>query len=278
MPDLQRLRQQAQRHEHPIPGGALVWHQWSCLDPAAHRPPLVLLHGGSGSWTHWAYCIDALRQTHELWALDLPGMGDSSLPPDVWDADDLPVWLQDAFAARFAPGTFVVVGFSFGGLAAGLWAAQYPHMAQALVLVGVPGLGLMGERLPMRGFTANMTPAQERDVHAHNLGVMMLHDTGRIDARMIDLQAENVARDRMRRRRIARSDVLVPVSAQWQVPVHAIWGARDSLYEAQLHRVPEVLPQLRSNQYIAEAGHWVMAERPDEFVGALMRALGVASS
>jgi len=60
--------------------------------------------------------------------------------------------------------------------------------------------------------------------------------------------------------------------------VHAIWGARDSLYEAQLHRVPEVLPQLRSNQYIAEAGHWVMAERPDEFVGALMRALGASSS
>ncbi|HMA07763.1 MAG TPA: alpha/beta fold hydrolase, partial [Ramlibacter sp.] len=44
--------------------------------------PLVLLHGGNGSWLHWVRNIEALAEQHELWLPDLPGCGDShELPP-----------------------------------------------------------------------------------------------------------------------------------------------------------------------------------------------------
>ncbi len=54
-PDVQRLLARATRLETPCGSGSMVRHRWQ-PDPASagapHRP-VVLLHGGSGSWTHW---------------------------------------------------------------------------------------------------------------------------------------------------------------------------------------------------------------------------------
>ena len=47
-------------------------------------PPLILFHGGMGSWTHWVRNIPALRERFTVYAPDLPGCGDSiSVPDDV---------------------------------------------------------------------------------------------------------------------------------------------------------------------------------------------------
>ena len=75
----------ATRIELPTPGGIQVWHAWNT---SAGRP-LVLLHGGSGSWTHWLRNIQGLSKDRAVYALDLPGFGDSDLPPETRDADDL---------------------------------------------------------------------------------------------------------------------------------------------------------------------------------------------
>ena len=98
----------AQRVVHTLPWGDVVWHVWRASegaqgllhgtaraieqepvsDSSVVREPLVLLHGGSGSWTHWVKNVLHLSQTRDVWGLDLPGFGDSTLPPDVRDADD----------------------------------------------------------------------------------------------------------------------------------------------------------------------------------------------
>ncbi len=44
--------------ETPCGNAGLVWHLWG-QGSAAH-PPVVLLHGGSGSWTHWLRNIQPL--------------------------------------------------------------------------------------------------------------------------------------------------------------------------------------------------------------------------
>jgi len=157
------------------------------------------------------------------------------------------------------------VGFSFGGLTAGLVAAQSPTTIRRLYLVGVPGLGLMREALPMRGMLPEMTDAQRAAVHRHNLRVMMLSDERVIDDELINLQERNVARDKMRRRKIARTDILLKVQHLWQCPVHGIWGEKDALYQSNLQKIPEVLTRLNSFHLIANAGHWVAYEQPDAF-------------
>ena len=279
---LQRAQQEAERVVHTLPWGHVVWHVWrspqtalakNTAEPPVHGGPLVLLHGGSGSWTHWVNNVVHLSQTREVWALDIPGFGDSDVPSEVRDADDLVPLLRALLAHAFPDQTVDVVAFSFGGLTAGLLAAQPPHNMRRLVLVGVPGLGLMQETLPMRGMLPEMTVQQQRAVHRHNLKTIMLQHDSRITEAVIDLQAANVARDRMRRRRIARTDVLARAQVHWQLPVYGIWGENDALYTGQMDRITEKLPRLQSLTRIPDAGHWVMFEQPDAFHEALTRAL-----
>ena len=43
--------------------------------------PLVLLHGGSGSWRHWARNVGPLARHRMVVCPDIPGLGDSAPPP-----------------------------------------------------------------------------------------------------------------------------------------------------------------------------------------------------
>lgn len=255
--------------------GHVTWHVWG--EGVVGKAPLVLLHGGSGSWTHWVRNVIHLAKYRDVWALDLPGFGDSSLPPSVRDADDLAPYVAQILASTFGKHAVDVVGFSFGGLTAGLVAAHNPEVIRSLYLVGVPGLGLMREALPMRGMLPEMGFEQRAAVHRHNLRVMMLSDESLIDDTLIELQEANVVRDNMRRRKIARTDVLLQVQQQWQCPVHGIWGAQDALYHSNLQRIPEVLTRLNSFHLIADAGHWVAYEQPQAFHLVLDQLLNQSS-
>ena len=270
MSDVTHTLTQATRIEQTHAWGAAVWHVWGAQKGL---PRLLLLHGGSGSWTHWVRNVQHLSQRHEVWALDIPGFGDSALPPNCKDADDLVPYVSEILQTRFADEALCVLGFSFGGMLAGLIAAQAPQRFAKMVMVGVPGLGLFGKDLPMRGMQADMTDAQQRELHRYNLRVMMLADETTLSEALIDLQQANVARDRLRRRRIARTDVLARAQAFWQGEVHGIWGERDALYAGTLNQVPQVLHLLQTFQTVPHAGHWVQYEAPEAFHACIDKLL-----
>ncbi|PUE59587.1 hypothetical protein B9Z44_08385 [Limnohabitans curvus] len=272
MVEIKRIEAQSQRIVQAYAWGEVVWHVWgthqaapSSTHASSHEAPLVLLHGGSGSWTHWLRNVEHIAQYRPVWVLDIPGFGDSSVPPDVWDADGLVPYLAEILKATFDVRAVDVMAFSFGGMTVGLLAAAHPECIRSMVLVGVPGLGLFGQTLPMRGMTVDMDAAAQRDVHRHNLNAMMFAHADSVTEDVIDLQQANVGRDRMRRRRIARTDVLAKAQARWTCPVHGVWGAQDALYERTLSQVPKVLTRLTSFTVVPDAGHWVMFERPDAF-------------
>jgi pimeloyl-ACP methyl ester carboxylesterase len=194
----------------------------------------------------------------------------------VLDADGLVPYVADILRTTFPLQSVDVMGFSFGGMTAGLVAAAYPELIRQLILVGVPGLGLFGKELPMRGMHPTMDEAAQRQVHRHNLATMMFADPRAVSDEVIELQIANVARDRLRRRRIARTDVLVEAQARWECPVHGVWGGLDALYKDTLEQVPQVLTQLTSFSVVPHAGHWVMFENPAAFhdvVDPLLRPL-----
>jgi pimeloyl-ACP methyl ester carboxylesterase len=253
----------AKRIELPTPSGMQVWHVWN--EAAAN--PLVLLHGGSGSWNHWVRNVLPLSDSRAVWALDTPGLGDSELPSGAEDADDLSVPLAQGLKALFKEEPVDMVGFSFGGLMAGFLAAQQPLRTKRMVLVGVPGLGLSNNIPNMRGFRANMTHEERMVVHRNNLLTIMLHDEKNITPELLAMQEHNVLRDRLRRRRIARSDVLLSLQKHWTCEVHGIWGQQDALYEGALHLIPDLLTdcQLKQFDIIEGAGHWVQFEAADAF-------------
>ena len=271
-----KIEAQSQRITQTYAWGDVVWHVWGLPPDGEDIPaskPLVLLHGGSGSWTHWIRNVVHIAESREVWALDIPGFGDSDLPSGVIDADGLVPYMAEIFTKTFHGKAVEVMGFSFGGMTAGLVAAAYPKLISRFILVGAPGLGLFGRNLPMRGMTTDMDAAAEREVHRHNLTAMMLLHRATVTEEVVDIQEANVARDRLRRRRIARTDILVQAQEKWTCPVHGVWGEGDALYQDTLQQIPQVLHRLDSFTVIPDAGHWVMYERAEAFHAVVDRLL-----
>ena len=262
----------ARRIEWPTPYGQQVWHVWN---ESAGRS-LILLHGGSGSWTHWVANVQALSQDRAVYALDLPGFGDSDLPPGARDVDGLYRPVAEGIRGLLGAGPHEVMGFSFGGMTAGFIAAEVPDLFSRMVLVGIPGLGLFGPRLALRGMRDDMSEAETREVLRHNLRIFMLHHDASINDDTIDMQAHNVARDRLRRRRIAGGDPLLSLQTRWTCPVHTIWGQYDALYGDNLAQIPQALSNCQhvGFQVVPDAGHWVQYERPEAFHAVALSCLG----
>jgi 2-hydroxy-6-oxonona-2,4-dienedioate hydrolase len=271
------LHAQATRRETPCGVGTTVWHIWGEARPGL--PPVVLFHGGSGSWTHWVHNIQPLVAAgRQVIAADLPGFGDSASPPSGGDADALVAPLADGLNALLGGEPCDLVGFSFGGLTAGLLLAAHPALARRLVLVGAPAMGVTPERqFDLKAWRHLPTAAEQEAVHRFNLAALMLRDASLIDGLALELHVANLRRDRMPRRRLAHTDILARSLPRVRCPVHAIYGAHDALYKAWIHQLEDAYkvaaPDFRGLVLIPEAGHWVPFERPEAFDEALLSAL-----
>lgn len=270
--DIARLQSQAERITTPCGAGHMVWHAWGS------GRPLVLLHGGSGSWTHWLRNIEPLVAAgRRVIAADLPGFGDSAVPATGSDADALPEPLQAGLAHIVGDAAVDVAGFSFGGMTAGLWAQRFPARVARLVVVGAPGLGLFAQRPVDLSPWRHLDDEAQRDaVHCANLAALMLHDPQAIDATALALHKANVVRDRMKGRSLARTDALARALQQALCPVWAIYGEQDALYRGRMDEVRARLQtarDFRGMTVVPGAGHWVQYERPEAFNAALLAVL-----
>ncbi len=268
------LAARASRHTTPCGDGQLVWHRWG----QAGGAPVVLLHGGSGSWTHWLRNIDALAAAgHAVWVPDMPGFGESAAPPDGHDADVLPGWLETGLQQLIGITPVALVGFSFGALVAGLWGRARPARVARLVLVGSPGLS--AERLPPLDLRRwdHLAPGDARlAVHRHNLLQLMLAHAASATPLAAALHAANVERDRLRQRRLMLTDAVAQLLPHLACPVHGIWGALDVLVASRLPLIGQVLgtaPGFCNLVLVPDAGHWVAFEAAAAFNAALAMAL-----
>lgn len=270
------LERTASRHETPCGAGSVVWHAWGEPGP---QPPVVLLHGGSGSWTHWVRNIPALlAQRRQVLVPDVPGFGDSAAPPDGEDADVLPGWLELGAQQLLGPTAVDLVGFSFGGLVGALWAHAWPARVARLVLIGAPALSAEPHPpLELQRWDEQPPGPARLAAHRHNLMQLMLAHEAHATDFAVALHARNIERDRLRRRRLMRTDLLARTLPALRCPVHGIWGTEDILYRGRLPVVEQVLrtaPAFASLEFIEDAGHWVLFERAAAFDRALAAALG----
>ncbi len=271
-----QLQASAERFETPCGDGNVVWHAWGPQN--TQHPPLVLLHGGSGSWTHWVRNIAPLVQTgRRVWVPDLPGFGDSALPFDGHDADALVAPLAAGLQQLLGGVPFDLVGFSFGGMTAGLLAAAHPKLLRQLVIAGAPGLGLSSHRtVRLRGWRHLSDPAEIEAMHRYNLLALMLYNPDALTPLALAVHTGNVGRDRMPGRRLAYTDALKKALTQIHLPVTALYGLHDALYQGKLDALEEALsvaPNFRGLQFINGAGHWLQFEQPERFDAALLRVL-----
>src|SRR5215204_5219427 len=254
---------EAERVETPCGDGTMAWRIWGS------GPPLVLLHGGYGSWMHWIRNVLPLSRQFTVIAPDLPGLGESATPPEPWSAAGLAAivvaGLEIVLPRDSAPH---LAGFSFGGVIGGSVAAQLGDRLSGFTVVGSNGLGLERSPTPLKRVPPDADEAEEFATHRYNLNQLMIADPAKIDELALYLQKTNHARARMRSRRFSRSGALVEALPQIKARLDGIWGERDATAYPHLDERARVLrrfqPQARF-AVVPGAGHWVQFEAPDPF-------------
>jgi 2-hydroxy-6-oxonona-2,4-dienedioate hydrolase len=291
-PEIVRVEALATRVETPLSEGRIVWRRWGS------GPPLVLFHGGSGSWTHWIRNVEALSRHFSVWAIDLPGMGDSN----PFNSEDLqlldgeitdirvpikpewqpPVIPMPAFARilgrtleqLFPREQINIAGFSFGGMTAANVAARIPHKIKQVVLVGSAGLvgrdPAMTPLLTWRFATGDELLAVQR----RNVELLMLHDPNKVDDLAVNIHILNTRRTLSRKP--PRGLTTIPALERAKVRVSGIWGRYDGPSGWKIDEIREKFRAIdpTSQFHVAErAGHWVAYEAADEFNRELIRIL-----
>jgi 2-hydroxy-6-oxonona-2,4-dienedioate hydrolase len=254
----------------------MVWRQWGS------GRPVVLFHGGHGSWTHWIRNIEALAARYRVIAADLPGLGDSATPPFPHTPDTLSdivvTGLSSILAADEQPD---IVGFSFGGMIGGHTAVKLGRRVRSLTLVGSGGLGIPPRGvLDMRGWRDLADPTAREAVHRHNLGVLMIADPRKIDELAVYLQSTNTVRGRINSRRLSWLGTLPAVLPKLQAPLRGIWGENDFGIRGRVEVYAERLASMQPGATlttIPRAGHWVQFEAADEFDAVLLKLLASES-
>ncbi len=251
----------------PCGAGQMVWRVWGSGEP------LVLLHGGAGSWLHWLRTIPAFSAERMVVAPDLPGLGGSADPPAEQEDGGVSAVAAGLDAVLGTQAPLDLVGFSFGGFVAGMIASMRP--VRSLTLVGSGGLGTVQQTARLERVRDKQGEAREA-AHRSNLQRWMIADPARIDPAAVAIQDWNSRHARLDSRPFGLGDALVRTLPRTTCRIAGIWGALDHAVQGDTEKPRAVLQALRPGapfHVVAGAGHWVAYEAPGAFAAALRSAL-----
>jgi 2-succinyl-6-hydroxy-2,4-cyclohexadiene-1-carboxylate synthase len=248
-------------------------------------PPLLLLHGFTGSTRSWDDIRPELIDIAQVIAIDLIGHGHSECPADVarytleWCASDLLALLDWLDIAQTD-----LLGYSMGGRAALQFAVQSPQRVRRLVLESAsPGIEAATERA--RRVDSDNALAQrilidgiEAFVDEWELVPLLVpapHVSAVVRAQQHTLRLHNNARGLANSLRGMGAGQQVPLwnrLSELRMPVQLIVGARDSRYLTIAERMHGLLPE-GAIAIVPEAGHTVHVDQPRHFTRQLKTAL-----
>lgn len=102
--------------------------------------PVILIHGFGGDLNNWLFNHEVLAESREVYALDLPGHGESSKAVGKGDLDTLADVLL-GFMEKLGIARASLVGHSMGAAVAMAAAAKAPDRVVGLTLIDAAGLG-----------------------------------------------------------------------------------------------------------------------------------------
>jgi 2-hydroxy-6-oxonona-2,4-dienedioate hydrolase len=255
----------------PVGDGHIVWRCWG------QGAPLVLLHGGTGSWMHWIRNVEALSHDMMVVVPDLPGSGESASPQPPFSAESIAaILLQGLDQIIGAQTRFSIGGFSMGGLIAGYLAQEGGSRVDTLVLVGSTGMGgTRAQMEPLKSWRRLPTDEEKRAIHRVNLGILMIHDPQSIDALAVEVQSRNAAVSRIRGKHVSHTGSLANCLPGFTGRLAGIWGEHDPTAAPYLAERRERLQSFQPGapfDIVPGAGHWVQYEAY-ETVNRRMREL-----
>jgi 2-hydroxy-6-oxonona-2,4-dienedioate hydrolase len=236
---------------------------------AGEGDPLLLIHGGHGSWAHWIANIGPLAQHRRVLALDMPGFGQSYTPDRRLELSEY-AEVIGSFIHTAGLRNVALAGFSFGTLVAATVAVNEPDTVNALTLINPPGIGERSPEalaLPQRLSAL----AKEKGLRAGVTGTLnevMLYNAHLIDEALVDLLTECVKRTRYETRTLSRGSQMIPILEQVSQKTMVLIGGADPYHRHELdgrrERINRTLGK-DSVMIVNNAAHWLQYDQHEFF-------------
>jgi pimeloyl-ACP methyl ester carboxylesterase len=229
------------------------------------KPPLVLLHGLTGSGACWSPLARALEGEHDVVMPDARGHGSSSTPLHGYRYEDL---ASDVVGLIQGLGlaTPVLLGHSMGGMTAAVVASQLATAIRGVILADPTFLNPERQREVYESDAVE----QHRQLLSLDKGEVLAQARVRHAHRRLEF-VELVAEARLRTRMVA-FDVLTPPNPEYHqlvstidVPILLVIGDRGAVVSLETARELQTLnPRLRVEQ-VQDAGHGLAYDQPERF-------------
>jgi pimeloyl-ACP methyl ester carboxylesterase len=253
-----RLDMEAEKHGPPE-GLKGFWRLWGS------GGPLLLLHGGSGSWLHWAPVIDGLARTRRLLVADMPGFGSvrDEIPASF---DELCEGLHgDLDRLADAAHGLDIAAFSFGATVGAELACRLGPRVRKLAFVGPAGLGGRRRRLVKLPRLVGLEGGALLEAsRAHLLGLMISNPENATEE-AVRAHAWNLVPRSFRTQEISRSEKVYELLPKLTCPATFLWGEEDPTLAQSLEACKARILALKPDAQIVTfpgAGHWLMQEEP----------------
>ena len=234
----------------------------------------MLIHGTGGSHSAWRPVVDLLSPHHELILVDLPGHGDSALPPsgvaptpmgyapllaEVLDA----IGVETAHAAGFSVGGWTSLELAKMGRArsvtafgpAGLWRPRSPRSSEVSIWLS---------RQSARAFSPVLPLALRSAVGRTLILSQQVGRPWRIPAEAAIQTVRNIAGTRGFAEHLAATNrTRFTGGQQIDVPVTIAFGSRERLLSKRGARRREELPEQARWVELPGCGHIPMWDDPE---------------
>jgi pimeloyl-ACP methyl ester carboxylesterase len=250
-------------------------------------PPIVFIHGLSGSWQNWLEQVPVFAREHRVIAFDLPGFGGSEMPAQKISISGYGRFVN-ALLDELGVGSAAVVGNSMGGFIGIELAIRFPERVERMVLVSAAGLSieyLRNERaLALLGVAENRLAAysgwvaSRSDALARRPGARRLifgivaHRPECLPGPLVAEQVRGSGKPGFLPALDALTDYPIRDRlGEIACPTLIVWGAEDKLVPARdADEFARLIPNARKVIW-PETGHVAMLERPAAF-NALLAA------
>lgn len=259
---------------------------------SGNGPPLVFIHGLSGTWQNWLENLPYFAQKHRCIAMDLPGFGYSEMPAEKISISGYARQV-DALCDQLGLGPCIVVGNSMGGFVAAEIEIRHPERVERACLVAAAGISVTNlRRRPVLtgarilGALGAASAAQTRImVSRPRLRWFFTNFVFRYPSRIAaDLMYEQL-RGAGTRGFVDAMDALTSYDfrdrlPEIQAPTLIIWGEHDMLVPVEdANEFERLIPQSRT-VILQDTGHVPMLERPlkfNELLEELIEGRGVGA-
>jgi pimeloyl-ACP methyl ester carboxylesterase len=256
---------------------------------AGHGPAVILLHGYTQTSRMWEPIIPLLAGKFMVIAPDLPGIGESDIPPDGLDMKSAAIRIH-ALAKSLGIERARVVGHDIGLMVAYAYAAQFPAETEKLVVMdaflpGVAGWRDVYDNPGIWHFRFNgptpeaLVQGRERTYFEHFWNDFAADKAHSIpEADRVAYAAAYARPGRMRAGwayfvsfQQAAKDFAELSQTKLTMPVLAIGGGKAN--GDLLGRQMKLVASNAAMVTLKDTGHWVLEERPKETTDALLKFL-----